>query len=392
MGLPVDTVMAPPMPANEEDKVKVKKSQLEKAIRALVQLVLKRTANANPLFGANSETMNLIFTLSEVPDKRRIKPMLIKLPHPLYDDKSEVCFLAKDPQKQYKELLLQKHAVPGITKVIGLDKLKRNYKTAEAKRALADAFDLFLCDSRIMAMMPKLLGTTFYEKNLKRPIPVRLKLQDPAPNLHNAIAGTTLRVPSGPCLGVRFGRCSMGEEHLLANAAAVISFVTKYLVKNPVQTISVQATDSPALPVWRRAPSPGELVNLKKYHSDAVSSSASDTGISGASDTESAQASELPSDAGETLSTRDTVSDVDTMSELETNSELDSEAGDVDQKVAVKTALPLLQGLKAKKRKFATVTASSPDTSSQAKLSESDTMKPPPKKAKRSKPAEAVAA
>merc|ERR1711959_336928 len=135
--------------------------------------------------------------------------------------------------------------------------------------------------------MPRILGTIFYDKKLKRPIPVRLKLQDPRENLKNAISGTTIRVPSGPCLGVRFGRCSMGEKELIENAAAVISFVAKYLVKNPMQTISVQATDSPALPVWRRAPPPGELVNLKKYHSDAVSSSASDTGISGTSDTES---------------------------------------------------------------------------------------------------------
>merc|ERR1719389_468273 len=127
--------------------------------------------------------MNVIFTMSEIPDKRRMKPMLIQLPHPLYDDKSEVCFLSKDPQKQYKELLLQKHPVPGITKVIGLDKLRKNYKTAEAKRALADAFDLFLCDSRIMEMMPRLLGTIFFKNKLKRPVPVRMKLQDPAPAL-----------------------------------------------------------------------------------------------------------------------------------------------------------------------------------------------------------------
>merc|ERR1719310_1782449 len=115
---------------------------------------------------------------------------MVKLPHPLYNEKSEVCFLAKDPQKEYKELLMQKHPVPGITKVIGLDKLKKNYKTAEAKRALADAFDLFLCDSRIVEVMPKLLGTIFYDKKLKRPIPVRLKLHDPVPSLKSAIHGT----------------------------------------------------------------------------------------------------------------------------------------------------------------------------------------------------------
>merc|ERR1719313_777202 len=116
-----------------------------------------------------------------------MKPMLIELPHAMYNEKSEVCFLAKDPQKKYKQLLLQEHPVPGLTKVIGLEKLKKNYKTAENKRALADAFDLFLCDSSIVEMMPKVLGIIFYEKKKKRPIPVKLKLDKPAPNLLKAI-------------------------------------------------------------------------------------------------------------------------------------------------------------------------------------------------------------
>jgi len=333
----------------EASKVKVKKTQLEKAIRALVQLVAKRSANANPLFGASAETINVLFTLSEIPDKRRMKPMLIKLPHPMYDDKSEICFLAKDPQEQYKKLLLKNASMPAITKVISLEKLKRNYKTAESKRALADSFDLFLCDSRIVEMMPKILGSVFYEKKLKRPIPVKLKLQDPFPNLQNAANGTTLRVPSGPCVGVRFGRCSMGEHELVSNAAAVISFVAKHLPGNPVQTICVQATDSPALPIWRRAPPPGELVNLKRRSSDMGSSSASDTGLSGASDTESVQASELPSDAGETLSSSER--------------EADSEAGDVDPSTIVKAALPLVQGFRNKRRKCAALVAASDEAS-----------------------------
>jgi ribosome biogenesis protein UTP30 len=376
----------------EKGDVKVKKTQLQKAVKALKQLVAKRSANANPLFGANSETMNVIFTLSTVPEKRRMKPMLIKLPHPMYDGKSEICFLAKDPQKQYKEILMRTNPVPGITKVIGLEKLKKNYKDVESKRALADAFDLFLCDSRIVEMMPKVLGTIFYKKKLKPPVPVRMHWQDPAPALQNAINGTTLRVPSGPCVGVRFGKCGMEEDQLVANAGAVISFVTKYLAWNPVQTISVQATDSPALPIWRRAPPPGELVNMKKLHSDAASSSASDTGVSGESETESVLATEL-SDAGETMSARDTVSEIDTdhlsMSELETGSELDSEAGDVDEKVTTKEKLPLVQGLKGKKRRLNTsAKAKSPELKpAKAKSPEVKPMPPPAQKTKKRKTA-----
>jgi ribosome biogenesis protein UTP30 len=392
------------------DKLKVKRVQLEKAIRALVQLNSKRSANANPLFGANSETMQVMFTLGSVPTKRTMKPMLIELPHPMFGEKSEVCFFAKDPQKMYKEMLIRKHPIPGLTKVIGLDKLKRNYKTGEAKRALADAFDLFLCDSRIVEMMPKILGAIFYEKKMKRPIPVRLKHDNPGPNLQRAINGTTMRIPTGPCLGVKFGRCSMDEQELVANAAAVVSFVSKHLAgKIPLAAVAIQATDSPALPVWRRAPPPGEAFDLKKHHSDAASSSASDTGTGAASETEDAtsvQGSELPSDVGETFGTR--ASDIsetggESLSEMETASELDSE---LDANV-LPEHLPLLKGLKGKRKRrlaaIAAVEAEAKEKEKQAKKSpkieakkspkmeakkspkmESQAM-PPPKKIKKSK-------
>merc|ERR1739845_174196 len=134
----------------------------------------------------------------------------------------------------------------------------------------------------------------------------------------------------------------MDEQHLVANAAAVVSFVAKYLSSNPVQSVSVQATDSPALPVWRRAPPPGEALDLKKHFSETASSSASDTGTGGAAseteDTNSIHGSELPSDAGETFSGRG--------SEIDTASELDSEAGDVNSSNVLPEHLPLLKGLK----------------------------------------------
>lgn len=369
-----------------ELRVKVKKAQLEKAVRALVALNKQRSANANPLFGANAETMNVIFNLAQIPAKRKMKPMLIELPHPLHGDKSEVCFLAKDPQKEFKELIIRKHAVPGITKVIGLEKLRKNYKTAESKRALADSFDLFLCDSRIVEMMPQVLGTVFYNKKLKRPIPVRLKMDNPKVNLQKAMQGTTLRIPSGPCLGVKFGRCSMDEKELIANASAVIQFATKYLGEtHPVVSISLQATDTPALPVWRRQLK-GEALDLKKHFSETASSSASDTGTGNASETEetaSVQGSELPSDAGETFSGN--ASELDTagetsMSETETANASELESEDVENVEAhvLPEHVPLLKSLKLKSKK------KNKKANAEAPPAKSADM-PPPKKIKKSK-------
>merc|ERR1712187_487090 len=244
---------------------------------------------------------------------------------------------------------------PGITKVIGIDKLRRNYKTLELKRKLADAFDLFLCDLPIAEMMPKLLGQAFSRKK-KMPLPVRLRIADPEYNLQKVIKGTPLKIPLGPCLTIRIGRVGMPAEELVANAAAVVAHTVNHLRQqdNPVQSITLKTTDSPALPIWRRPRPVGAFLDLKKYHSDASSSAASDAGVSGVSDIAGTSDSEIVSDAGETLSTRDTISDVDTggesLSELETFSELDSEAGDTDEVDGVSGELPLVTGLKGKKR------------------------------------------
>lgn len=336
-----------------KDKLGVKKALLSKAVKALAQIVQKKSANTNQLFGEASETMTVYFTLSSIPDRRRLKPVSIPLPHPMYDDKSEICFICRDPQKKYKELLMQKHPVPGITKVIGVDKLRRNYKTFDDKRKLADAFDLFLCDAAVMEMMPKLLGSIFLDRKLKRPIPVRLRAQ-PEENLKKAISSTPLRIPSGPCLGIKIGRVGENEDNLVANAAAVIVAVKRHLEQqdNYIQSISVKTTDSPSLPIWRRERPKGELLDLKKYHSDTASSAPSQSGRSGSATATSD--SEIVSDAGETLSTRDTISELDTGNETlsELGSELDSEAGDIDEdEVVSKGSMPLMQGLKGKKRR-----------------------------------------
>merc|ERR1712078_23615 len=135
----------------------------------------------------------------------------------------------------------------------------------------------------------------------KCPLPVRLRKTDPAPAIKTVLSGTPLRIPSGPCLTIKIGRVSMDVEALAANAAAVIAHTVKHMEQqdNPIQSITVKTTDSPALSIWRRPKPTGDFLDLKKYHSDASSSAASDTAGS-AVDTVPTSDSELLSDAGET--------------------------------------------------------------------------------------------
>ena len=48
--------------------------------------------------------------------------------------------------------------------VISLTKLRKNYKSYESKRQLADLYDVFICDDRIYHLLPKLLGKAFFAK------------------------------------------------------------------------------------------------------------------------------------------------------------------------------------------------------------------------------------
>jgi ribosome biogenesis protein UTP30 len=63
--------------------------------------------------------------------------------------------------------------VPCIAKVIGYDKLKREFKQFKDKRALLKEYDSFLADLRVYKMLPDLLGREFY-RSKKFPCPIKL--------------------------------------------------------------------------------------------------------------------------------------------------------------------------------------------------------------------------
>ena len=58
--------------------------------------------------------------------------------------------------------------------VLGISKLRNNYKAHEQKRKLCDSYDLFLADNRVIPILPKLIGKTFFSKK-KQPVPVDLR-------------------------------------------------------------------------------------------------------------------------------------------------------------------------------------------------------------------------
>ena len=53
---------------------------------------------------------------------------------------------------------MRQEKLAGISKVIGVSKLRTKYEAPEAKRQLCGLYDLFLADERILPSLPKLIG------------------------------------------------------------------------------------------------------------------------------------------------------------------------------------------------------------------------------------------
>lgn len=145
----------------------------------------------------------------------------------------------------------------GVSKIIGLAKLKQKYEPHEAKRALCRAFDLFLADSRVLPALPRALGKAFFTAK-KQPIPVNLRGgpgRDWAAEVRRALDATYLHRGGGTCVNIRVGRTSQAAGEVGANAVAALAGALPHLVRgwSGVRSVLLKLAGSAALPVYQSA-------------------------------------------------------------------------------------------------------------------------------------------
>jgi ribosome biogenesis protein UTP30 len=74
----------------------------------------------------------------------------------------QICVFTKDPQKSYREMFAAEF--PRV-KVIGISKLRSNYKSFESRRKLAGSYDLFFAEKSIIPLLAPLLGKAFFSRH-----------------------------------------------------------------------------------------------------------------------------------------------------------------------------------------------------------------------------------
>lgn len=169
-----------------------------------------------------------------------------------------MCVFSKDPARELKDQLATLK-VPCIAKVIGVSKLKKNFKQYKDKRQLLSDYDLFLSDIRVYKMLPELLGKEFYAKK-RYPCPLKLHgltgenaLQK---QLNQAAKATYFMLGNGPNYSLRVGRTSQEAGSVAENVEQVLPFALAYATVHDdikfsnIQSISLKVGESPELPIF----------------------------------------------------------------------------------------------------------------------------------------------
>ncbi|CBZ55342.1 T2D23.8 protein, related [Neospora caninum Liverpool] len=252
-------------PEETEEKIpgcSVSPSLLKKALAGLTAYVMKKAGERGTqdlLEEKGAATVSLMLALKNIPQSFRKHPVQIVLPHPLFDvskGEGECCLFVKDPQRKWKDLIAPEK-LSGLTRVLGIEKLKKKFPTFKDKRMLCASHDVFLCDRKIADKLTPVLGKTFIQAK-KLPLPVKLSSTNVRPALEEALKSTYFFLPRGPCVAIKIGRANMPAHHLLANAkkaleAAFAFFANDAKFRNTIHAVSVQATDAPALPIYSDA-------------------------------------------------------------------------------------------------------------------------------------------
>lgn len=214
------------------------------------------------LKGQNVDYLSLVIGTIKTPQESTVKPHVVRVPHCIYPEQPSLCIFARDPHGSLKKAF-EEIKVKNISKIIPVSSLKTKYAPFEAKRALSTAFNMFIMDNRVVGIIPKLLGKSFYAKN-KHPIPMdltELYSSNPSPSALKKTKtdifelinhSTYFFFNNGPCISLKIGNTNQITEQICENVLSAISFFkdNDLLSFDNIRSIHIKASKSLAFPIY----------------------------------------------------------------------------------------------------------------------------------------------
>ncbi|KAG0649319.1 ribosome biogenesis [Hyphodiscus hymeniophilus] len=226
-------------------------------------------------------------TKKHIIDQKRLKPSKVTVPHALNTSPTTtICLITASPQRAYKDVVASP-AFPAslgarITRVVDLEHLRKKWGQYENQRKLFSEHDVFLADDRIITMLAKALGKTFYKTQAKRPVPVNLapaaKKEDGktikpdkskkgeksqggnpgtakeiAAEIEKALQSALVHLSPSTNTSVKVGYSSWDAQKLTENVEAVANGLIERFVPKKwrgVKSLHVKGESTAALPIW----------------------------------------------------------------------------------------------------------------------------------------------
>ncbi|KAJ3995317.1 ribosomal protein L1p/L10e family-domain-containing protein [Lentinula boryana] len=234
-----------------DDRVSL--NQCKKAVDALFAHVTEFTAKKaeTQLLPDAEQSFWLTVALKKQPQSSSLKVFSIPVAYPVVDPRKEsVCLITKDPQRTYKDLIADNN-INFIHKVVGISKLKGKYKAYDARRALLKEHGLFLADDRVIPLLPKLLGSKFFQAK-KQPLPVNVTRKDLKKELERAISSTYMPSIRGTALSIRVGRLSQPAVQVVSNIKTALPAIVARVNDgwDNIQSLGLKTSTSILLPIW----------------------------------------------------------------------------------------------------------------------------------------------
>ncbi|KAJ0398697.1 hypothetical protein ATCC90586_003188 [Pythium insidiosum] len=229
-------------------------AQVRKAVAALQYFLEKNKGDSTKKqLVTQTEYISCIITRKAIPSKGSLKPIQIDIPHSLWggENDAEMCLFVKDTDKDRIKKALAEDPVPGLSKVMSVKKLRKNFSQFDDKRTLAGAYDMFLADDRILPYLKTPLGTKFFVKK-KQPVAVRVSRKDVSNAIRAVFHRTTMHTSTGPCTNVRVAHFGMSVDEIVENIVVAMNNCAAHVIKgwHGVQSISIKTADSLALPIY----------------------------------------------------------------------------------------------------------------------------------------------
>lgn len=251
--------------------MEIKKEQILKGIKALKEVIHIQNKNEAELF-ETVEKFCLQFSLIKIFSGKE-KILRIELPHKV--NSSGTCLFVADVDKtsrwhedttaSYEKLLL-KHQVTQQIDIIPIKRVKLEYSDYESKRNLSNFYDVFLCDARIIRLMPELLGKHFVGRK-KFLVQVHMDKEDLSGEIDRALSSTTCALKNrGATSMVTFGDMSMSDEELTENLEKVLNEVVSEVRGGwgNLRSVLIKGKQSLSVPIYQSTASKDSLKSEKK--------------------------------------------------------------------------------------------------------------------------------